>query len=246
VRSLRRARQATPAASRARASGNGLGRAAQHVDHLRGEGDQDLDHVGRRGGDVVLRGVAVEDRRDLVAQDERRRHDALRAAAEPSERLRRARRLARVAARGVARAVGEAEHGVAREGDVHGLDRVGVIEAARVPADGRVVLDDEHGRALGVALDLVHELGEHLGEVGALLDRGDRRLERAVVGARGGRLLRDDFRHRARDRALVDLLVVAGDGLAELVEGAHEGGLVTLDGALDLHHPVRHLLADEG
>src|SRR4030042_1459893 len=49
-----------------------------------------------------------------------------------------------------------------------------------------------------------------------------------------------------RDRLLVDLLVVAGYRLAELVERAYERGLVPLDGALDLDDPVRHLLADEG
>src|SRR4030042_263428 len=49
-----------------------------------------------------------------------------------------------------------------------------------------------------------------------------------------------------RDRLLVDLLVVAGYRLAELVERAPERGLVPLDGALDLDDPVRHLLADEG
>src|SRR6185503_12256928 len=50
----------------------------------------------------------------------------------------------------------------------------------------------------------------------------------------------------AGDLAFVDLLVVAGHGFGELVERAHQLTLVVADVALDLHHPVVHLLGDEG
>ncbi|MGA0172683.1 MAG: prepilin-type N-terminal cleavage/methylation domain-containing protein, partial [Phycisphaerales bacterium] len=46
-----------------------------------------------------------------------------------------------------------------------------------------------------------------------------------------------DYVFRA-DRLLVDLLVVAGDRLAQLVERADERGLVALDRALDLDDPA--------
>ena len=72
-------------------------------------------------------------------------------------------------------------------------------------------------------------------------------LEAAVVGGAGDRrLLRQHLGDRLRDGTLVDLLVVARNRLAQLVERVHERGLVSLYGALDLDDPVRHLLADEG
>ena len=124
---------------------------------------------------------------------------------------------------GVARAVDEAEDRVRGERDREGLHRVVVGEAARVPAHGRVVLHDEHRGALDVLVDLAHEVGEHLGEVRALLDDGDGRLEAGVVGGRRGRgLLREHLRDGGADRLLVDLLVVAGHRLAQLVERANE------------------------
>ena len=155
--------------------------------------------------------------------------------------------MAHVAADRVPRAVDEAEDRVRGERHREGLHRVVVGEAASVPAHGRIVLDDEHRGALDVPVDLAHEEGEHLGEVRALLDDGDRGLEAGVVGDRGGRgLLREHLRHGGADRRLVDLLVVARHRLAQLVERANERGLVSLDRALDLDDPVRHLLADQG
>ncbi len=219
---------------------------AQEVDHLAGERDEDLDAVGGSRRHLLLRGVAVEDGGDLVPEEEGYGKDALGVSTEAGQGLRGARRVAHVRARRVPRAVRRSEDGVRGERDGQGLDRVVVVEAARVPAHGRVVLDDEHGDPIDALRHFGDEVGEHLGEVGALLDRRDRRLEAGVVGGRRGLLLSHHLGHRGRDRLLVELLVVAGHLLAQLVERAHERGLVSLDGALDLDDPVGHLLADEG
>ena len=53
------------------------GVAVDQVDDLGREGDQYLGGVGLGLGDLVRAGVAVEDGRDLVPQDERDREDAL-------------------------------------------------------------------------------------------------------------------------------------------------------------------------
>jgi hypothetical protein len=149
---------------------------------------------------------------------------------------------------GPSRASGEPEDGVRGEWDADRLHHLGVGDAGSVPADRILRLDDEHGGALDVTGDLVHEVGEDLGEIRALLDVRDRFLELGVVGtaASGPPGLLQDLRDGHADLAVVDLLVVSGDVLTQLVEGTNQRRLVPLNGPLDLHHPVGHLLADEG
>ena len=201
------------------------------------------------GGHLVLRRVAVEDRGDLVAQDEGHREEALGGSAETRERLGRGGRVADVAARRVPRAVGAAEDGVRGERDRDRALTASLWSKPRAYHPTAALFLTMNMAARSTCLrHLGHEVGEHLGEVGALLDRGDRSLEAGVVGQwrTRRRLLREHLGDRRRDRLLVDLLVVAGHLLAQLVERAHERGLVALDGALDLDDPVGHLLADEG
>ena len=88
--------------------------------------DEDLDHVRVRGGDLLLGRVAVEDGRQLVPQDEGHGEDALRVAAQPGQRLARARGLARCGRAPAWRELlDDAEDRVGGERDVDLLDRLG-------------------------------------------------------------------------------------------------------------------------
>jgi hypothetical protein len=144
--------------------------------------------------------------------------------------------------------VDDPKHGVAVERDVDLLDQIGLVHAAGVPADRARALDDEHRGPIDILRHFVHEIRQHFGEARALVDFADRGLDAFVARPRGTRrwLRRNDFRDRDVDVALVDPLVVAGNGFLHVVERTHQVALVLRDLALDLDHPVGHLLADEG
>ena len=85
----RRRPQARARAARGGAGDRGARSGAEHVDHLAREGHQDLDEVGGGGGHLLLGGVAVQDGRHLVAQDEGNGEHTLGVATETREGLRR-------------------------------------------------------------------------------------------------------------------------------------------------------------
>ena len=97
---------------------------------------------------------------------------------------------------------------------------------------------------------LVDQVGQDLGEARSLVHLGERGLEAVVTGSRRHDrrrrgLVGQDLGDRRLDLRLVDLLVVGGDRLLEVVERLHEAGLAVAYLPLDLDDPVGHLLTDE-
>ena len=135
--------------------------------------------------DLLLRRVAVEDGRQLVAQDERHRQDrpgaGRRAGPAPAPCPASAIDAARAAAWRELWTVRKTVSAVS--GTLICLTASGGLEAARVPADRARALHDEHRRAVDVLRDLVDQVGQDLGEAGALLDLGERGLQAVEAGA---------------------------------------------------------------